>query len=252
MILSGYQFKIKSIATQRPALKNIWNEVFPANGPQAKSLVEISGAPGTGKRILLYELMARATLSTCFGGKDSQVIFVDLCHKFDASSFTEYVKNVMNKNVSATSHRSLENSVKYPCESIIHLPCYLPDQFEFAFKDIEELLCDHKRVSLVAIDGLDTFYWDDCNTQLQRMTTHYKKLIQRLKPICQEHNICCAYTVDANYLLPKSKRSAYFPHSQIDYKLKLVKHIDGRRYLNDSPIEINCNGIEFLTNKCVI
>ncbi|XP_037827692.1 uncharacterized protein LOC119615756 [Lucilia sericata] len=245
MILSGYQFMVKSIANQRPALNNIWSEVFPANGPQAKSLIEISGASGTGKRIVLYELMARASLPIYYGGKYSQIIFVDCCQKFDWDFYKKCVENVMNQNVLICSQKA----VRYNYESIIHLPCYLADQFEFAFVDIEELLWDYKKVSLLAIDGLDTFYWDDCNTQLQRMTTHYKKLLQRLKSLCQEHNICCAYTVDANYVLPKSKINAYFPHSLIDYKLKLVKHSDGRRYFNDSPIEINNNGIEFTNNK---
>ncbi|KAI8127493.1 hypothetical protein FF38_13169 [Lucilia cuprina] len=244
MILSGYQFMVKSIAHQRPTLNNIWSEVFPANGPQAKSLIEISGASGTGKRILLYELMARASLPTYYGGKYSQIIFVDCCHKFDWDFYKECVKNVISQNVLLCSQKA----VKYNYGSIIHLPCYLADQFKFAFVDIEELLWDYKKVSLLAIDGLDTFYWDDCYTQLQRMTTHYKKLLQRLKSLCQEHNICCAYTVDVNYVLPKSKISSFFPHSLIDYKLKLVKHSDGRRYLNDSPIEINNNGIEFINN----
>lgn len=248
MILSGYQLMVRSFAAQRPTLNNIWNEVFLPNGPQEKSLIEISGAPGTGKSLLLYELMARATLSTFYGGKHAQIIFIDLSHKFDLNVFIDIVQNTMNRHFMVSSQRPLVDSLKWPCESIINVPCYSADQFEIAFEDIEELLWDNKRVSMIAIDALDTFYWDECNHQVQRMNTHYKKLIQRLKPICQEHNICCAYTVDANYLMTKSKSCAYFPHSLIDYKLKLVKHNDGRRYLNDSLINFNFNSIKFGAN----
>lgn len=239
---------VKTFAAQRPSLKNLWEDVFPANEPRAKSLIEISGAPGTGKRLILKEMMARVCQTEFYGGKSGQVIFVDLSHKFDMSSFEKSLKHVMNETTVVCSQRSLENCIKY-CEPIIHLPCYTPDQFELAFQDIEDLLWNHKKVSLLAIDGLDAFYWDDCYAQLQRKSTHYKKHIQRLKSLCQEHNICCAYTVDENYLQTKSTISLCYPRLQIDYKLKLTKHPDGSHYLNDKLFHVNTEGVEFNINN---
>lgn len=246
MIQSGYQLMVKCNATQRPTLANIWEEVFPLNEPRAKSLIEISGSAGTGKRLALYQLITRAAVTECVGGKDSQVILLDLKHKFDMSSLEDCIKRFIEKQkpVVASSQLSSEFAVTKYTQAIMHLPCYSLDQFELVFDDIEELLWDHKNVALLAIDGLETFYWEDCRHQLQRMTTHYKKQVQRLEQLCKTHNICCAYTVDGNYLF---KMNALFPQTNIDYRIKMIQNADGGRFLNNLPIEINeMGGIEFL------
>ncbi|TMW46665.1 hypothetical protein DOY81_008260 [Sarcophaga bullata] len=248
MIQSGYQVMVKCNATQRPSLANIWKEVFPLNEPRAKSLIGISGSAGTGKRLALYQLITRAAVTECVGGKYSQVILLDLVHKFDMSSLEDCIKRFIEKeNPVASPQLSSECAITKYTETILHLPCYSLDQFELAFEEIDDLLWDHKNVALLAIDGLETFYWEDCRYQLQRMTTHYKKLVQRLKQLCETHNIYCVYTADASYL---SKMNAFLPQTSIDYRIKIIQNADGGRFLNNLPIEINeAGGIEFLMKK---
>ena len=248
MIQSGYQVMVKCNATQRPSLANIWEEVFPLNEPRAKSLIEISGSAGTGKRLALYQLITRAAVTECVGGKCSQVILIDLVHKFDMSSLEECIKRfIRTSNPGASTQLSIDCAISKYTQTIMHLPCYSLDQFELAFEEIEELLWDHKNVALLAIDGIETFYWEDCRYQLQRMTTHYKKLVKRLKQLCETHNIYCVYTADDKYL---SKISALFPQTNIDYRIKMTQNVDGGRFLNNLPIAINeAGGIEFLKKK---
>lgn len=241
MIESGYHRIVKCNTTEKSSLANIWKEVFPINEPREKSLIEISGYAGTGKRFVLYKLISRAALLERFGGKYSQVILLDLVHKFDFNIFENQIHTEIS--IKCSPQLSSEYAIENYCENIIHLPCYSSDQFELAFEEIENLLWEQKNIVLLAIDGIETFYWEDCRNQLQRMTTHYKKLIQRLKQLCEIHNICCVYTGDTNYL------SKMNPLPTIDYRIKMLKSPDGSRFLNSLPIEINAVGIEFVTKN---
>lgn len=221
-------------------LENVWDNLFPNNAPAPKSLIEISGAPGTGKSIVLQELMARALLMNTYSGYNYHVLFLDLTHKFHLNGFIAFLENLMKRDIDS-SHQPVENRLTTCCESLICLDCYSSEQFEFVFEEFDDLLSNGNRFSLIAIDGLDSFYWDECINPL-----HYINLLQSLKILCQQHNICCAYTVDEIYVAQKAMEPTSFFHPLIDYKLQLTVEKDGRNYINDSPIQLNYDGVKFL------
>ncbi|XP_013099677.1 DNA repair protein XRCC2 [Stomoxys calcitrans] len=206
MIASGYQIMVKQIASERPILEDL-SRVFPKGAPKPGTLTEISGVPGTGRSEMLLRIIARTVLPHAYGGKSSKVILMDLNHKVD--QVDEVLRDVVTANGTFTVQEDITDIVKNGLGSIINVACYSSEQFDLALDELEDLLWDNEDVSLLAIDGLDAFYWEDCYLRLQRMATHYKRLCQRLKAICREHNICCIYTLDDNYLQSKSSKNKF-------------------------------------------
>lgn len=247
MIANGYQIIMRQKAGRRPLLENIWPEVFPMGFPLGKTLTEISGQPATGKSLILYHIMARAVIPREYGGKSSKVIFIDAKHKTGVVDFKKCLLNVALDTANANNPPAEPDVLNKCLESVIYLACYSTEQFQIALDDLEDLLWDHGDVALLAIDGLDTFYWEDCYRKVLRMSTHYHKLCQRIKPICQESNISCMYTLDTNYL---KRRHKYHPPSNlVDYKLNMVMKNNGRRYLNGKTFCIvggNSGHIKFI------
>ncbi|XP_073811363.1 X-ray repair cross complementing 2 isoform X3 [Musca autumnalis] len=201
MIASGYQLMVQSKADKRPSLENLWPNVFPPDTPKHSSLTEITGEENEA---LLLNVIARTILPKQYGGKSSQVILFDLNHKMD--EIDKYLLNAMslNEHFSQEDRNFTDEIVKECLNSIIYISCYSAEQFDLAIEELEDLLWDNENVSLLAIDGLDAFYWDDCYDRLRRMITHYRKLCQRLQKICKEHKICCIYTVETNYVQAKT------------------------------------------------
>ncbi|XP_061400742.1 uncharacterized protein LOC133336459 [Musca vetustissima] len=238
MIATGYQLMVRLKAEKRPQLENLWPNVLPPGGPMPGSLTEISGVKDEE---LLLKIIARTVLPEQYGGKSSQVILVDLNHKID--EIEKYLLDVMSLSENFSQEDpTLIDDILWKClNSIIYISCYSSEQFDLALEELEDILWDEENVSLLAIDGLDAFYWDDCYDRLQRMITHYRKMCQRLQRICQEHKVCCIYTVETNYLQHKSNSKAKVSNvynSFVDFKIKLALK-DGCLHLNDKPFSFD-------------
>lgn len=237
MIASGYQILVKQKAQQRRSLENLLPQMFSpyVDAPKPKTLTEISGLDGIDSELLLLLVLRSVLPQEPYVGKSCDVIFIDLNHKLDFGG--DILKTTLMSLVepnSLNSQSELTNLSRKCLESIIHMSCYTPEKFELALEELEDILWDRSNVSLLAIDGLDTFYWDDCHERLQRMSTHFKKLCQRLKSICLEHNICCIFTVGSNYL--QSKCSNASVSSLVDYRLKLSMGDGECFFLNNKPM----------------
>ncbi|XP_075164829.1 X-ray repair cross complementing 2 [Haematobia irritans] len=239
MIASGYEILVKQTANKRRTLEGLCH-IFPKSAPKPSTLTEISGTPGSGRSELLVRLIARTILPDAYKGKSSQVIFLDLNHKID--EIEKYIREIIDA-CGSIEHIEATTVTTNCLNSIIRMACYSSEQLDIAFDEqLEDLLWDNENISLLAIDGLDSFYWEDCYGRLQRMSTHYKRLCQRLKSICQQHNICCIYTVDAYYLQskPNAKVSTHssFNSSLIDYRFKLTQKEDSI-YINGTHLVLD-------------
>ncbi|XP_037941531.1 uncharacterized protein LOC119674464 [Teleopsis dalmanni] len=176
------------MAHKRPFLDNLDANILPCGGLKPKSLVEISGASNTGKSLVLNQLIARCLPPTYFGGKYCDAILIDLGHKFSVQHFEKLVTRVINE--SGEKCTPAENiTVIHNClNSVTALNCYTAEDFDLAFDIVEDILWENQNVSLLAIDTLDAFYWADTHKKLVRMTTHYNKLVTKLKQLFLQNN----------------------------------------------------------------
>ncbi|XP_067631063.1 DNA repair protein XRCC2 [Eurosta solidaginis] len=254
-VFNAFEGCIGELANQRLTLQDIDTELFPDGAPLNKSLIEISGSSEAGKSMLLWRLMIRCLPPTYFGGRNGDVIFIDLRHKFECEYFAEQIKHFVISSGEPHTLAELDGVAEKCLDSLHLLNCYTPKHFEAALELTEALLIKHTDCALIAIEGLDAFYWLDTYARRQRMQIHYSRNVERLRNLCERHGICCAYTVDANYLAAKRSKGvdgseadqcACAPNVKVDHKLYLERRSSGERYLNGIPVEIRDNGLHFV------
>ncbi|XP_028895927.2 DNA repair protein XRCC2 [Zeugodacus cucurbitae] len=246
-VFNAFEGCVEEMANQRPSLQDMDIEVFPANSPKAKSLIEISGTTESGKSLLLWRLMVRCLTPTYFGGRNCDLIFIDLRHKFDIESFEQQILSLVA--ASGEQHTAAESqSVVEKCFDSMHLlNCYSSKHLKAALEIVDGLLLKHSDCSMVAIDGLDAFYWLDTYECRIRRQTHYARNVERLRKLCDRHGVCCAYTVNATYLSAKKLkdlddnmlgRKSLQKSVKVEHKLQLQLANNGERTLNGMPVEI--------------
>lgn len=257
-VFNAYEGCVEEMANQRPSLEDIDREIFPDNSPKAKSLIEISGASESGKRVLLWRLMARCLTPTYFGGRNCDLIFVDLRHKFDTESFEQQILRLVAASGEQYSEAELQVMVEKCFDSMHILNCYSSKHFKAALEIVDGLLVKHSDCSLVAIDGLDAFYWLDTYERRIRMQKHYARNVERLRRLCDRHGVCCAYTINTNYLSGKKlkdvdnnilSRTLLQTSVKVEYRLQLQLGINGERTLNGMPVEIRDNSLYVLKKQ---
>uniref|UniRef100_A0A1B0BRM4 Methionyl/Leucyl tRNA synthetase domain-containing protein n=1 Tax=Glossina palpalis gambiensis TaxID=67801 RepID=A0A1B0BRM4_9MUSC len=91
---------------------NFWPELFLDDGLQSKSLVKILGANGSGKSVVLFQIMARAVLSNWPQGSYCEIMFIDLTHKFDEINFANnHLKRTLTRTHETTLTPENENKI---------------------------------------------------------------------------------------------------------------------------------------------
>ncbi|XP_069964398.1 DNA repair protein XRCC2 [Bactrocera oleae] len=249
-VFNAYEGCVEEMANQRPSLQDIDIEIFSENSPKARSLIEISGASESGKSVLLWRLMARCLTPTYFGGRNCDLIFIDLRHKFDAESFEEQIIRLVAASGEQHTTAELRVMVEKCFDSLHLLNCYNSKHFKAALEIVDGLLVKYSDCSLVVIDGLDAFYWLDTYERRIRMQTHYVRNVERLRRLCDRHGVCCAYTINTNYLGAKKlkgvddnifERTSMQTSVKVEYKLQLQLASNGERTLNGMAVEIRDN-----------
>ncbi|XP_053962935.1 DNA repair protein XRCC2 [Anastrepha ludens] len=257
-IFNAFEGCMEELAYQRPALHDMDPEVFPSGAPFSKSLIEISGSSEAGKSMLLWRLMARCLTPTYFGGRNCDIIFIDLQHKFDMEHFARQIKRLVSSSGEQYTTTELEEVVEKSLESIHLLNCYNSKDFDVALEFADGLLLKHSDCAMIAIDGLDRFYWLDTYVRRIRMQTHYLRNVERIRNLCERHGVCCAYTVDTNYLGVKRVGGvegnapgnvALRTNVNVEHRLYLQFRKNGERFLNERPVEIRDDGLHFINTQ---
>ncbi|XP_017476081.1 PREDICTED: DNA repair protein XRCC2 [Rhagoletis zephyria] len=254
-IFNAFEGCMGEIAYRRPTLHDLDTEVFANDAPLSKSLTEISGPAEAGKSMLLWRLMARCLAPTYFGGRNCDIIFIDLRHKFDIEHFQKQIRRMVVSSTEQHTATELEEVVEKCLDSIHWLSCYSSNHFDAALETADILLMKHPDCALIAIDGLDAFYWLDTYARRIRMQTHYSRNVDRLRSLCDRHSVCCAYTVDTNYINAKRAKGTdanalgHPPlptNVKVEHRLHLELRKNGERLLNERLVDIKDDGLYFL------
>lgn len=258
------QIYLRILGSNRPSLVNLSPEIIPKEGPRAQDLIEIVGDVNVGKTIQLMELLALTILPIEFGGKGASAIVIDTNSNFHVPNLLAKVleKHILHKRMSAltayeTEDIRIESSdteeiVFEALKRFTIIKCYSENDFENAIIKAKELLWENGKISLIAIDSIETFYWNHTSDQPIRAGTYLKRKLIDLKKVCEEYHIVIVYT-----------RSAYFvgmnQFDEIRYQIELIEkstnlfeaNILSKNESNNGSrcYEINDFGIEWLSSS---
>lgn len=140
------------------SLENIYIELFPDGGVSGQQVVEIEGNSGTGKTLMLMEIMAKVLLPDELGGKDGRVLYVEtdchfMIHQLEAVMLKLAGKCSDSQHLKISVHQALERFSLYQC--------YSGDDLLFTIAALKKLLTEDHNVALIALDSISTLYYRD-------------------------------------------------------------------------------------------
>uniref|UniRef100_A0A182JB64 AAA+ ATPase domain-containing protein n=1 Tax=Anopheles atroparvus TaxID=41427 RepID=A0A182JB64_ANOAO len=166
--------------------------IFPDGGPKAGELVQIHGESGSGKSLLLLELIARIILPGNCGGHETGAVFIDCENSFNRvlllSVMEKYILNLANPAVAGTlTPQQIVIIQRTALRRLLLVRCYSLEQFEFTLLALPEHFIKNNALSYVLIDSLATFYWNKCTEQnLVRMDTFLRAQCKTLRKLAEK------------------------------------------------------------------
>lgn len=224
---TGAQLIIRLISKDRPSLVNLSPEIIPNDGPRAQELIEIFGETNVGKTLHLMELLALTILPIEYGGKGASAVVIDTNSSFNVPNLLAKIleKHILHKRMTATTSyetedlrievSNTEDIVLNTMKNFTIIKCYNGSEFESALRKTKDLLWSNSKISLVAIDSIETFYWSESSKQqMIRIGTYLKHKLTDLKKLCDDYRIVMIYT-----------RTSYFggksQFNEISYRIEL-------------------------------
>lgn len=199
---SGVQLLLKAISKSKPCLVNLSPEMIPQHGPKQKEIIEITGESNTGKTLHLMELIALAIIPIEFGGKNAEVIIIDNNSNFHIPNMLAKIieKHILHHNMKTSTDTEdlrqvsdqIQDTVLYALDKIKFLKCYSNSDFEFALLSCSEILAENPKISLIAIDLIDSFYWTDEN--IIRLDEYIRQITKEIQKLTDEYGTVAIYT----------------------------------------------------------
>lgn len=261
-ILSGHEIIVSQMAEERPHMSEIWKDIFPQlDQPHNGQVIGIVGKMGSGKTMLIQQLLARTLAPTTWGGRQAYALSMDLRHTNGwklvhriLKSFIENI-NVVQQEIEDfgedENDRKLSNQLKMKLQldeilkSLIMLDCYSDEQLGMALKDMDTVLWSNGAIAVVAIDSLDQFYWDKDSRrcrETKRHVTYCQELLDRIRQLAIEHKVCFVYSLDM-----ATAATSELMKTVNDFNIVLdVDENTGLRTINQRPITINERGIQLI------
>lgn len=217
---------------KRPSIVSLSPEIIPSFGPKPGEILEISGECGTGKTILLMDLIAQTIIPTEYGGKGASVIVIDTNSNFHVPFLLPRIieKHVIHNRTSicpSTDTEDLkavtdnvENIVLDAMKKMLLFKCYSATDYELTLLFCTNHLTTNSSVSMIVIDSISTFYWSEFSDEHKiRMDTYLRRRIKELQKLTDEFKIVAIYTRPTEF-----NTNILTTYEQlIDYKIQL-KH----------------------------
>ncbi|XP_057325848.1 DNA repair protein XRCC2-like [Microplitis mediator] len=254
-IESGLQFYGR--IQPRPTLQNLDNILFP-NGLSNNDTIEINASSASGNSLLLTRLIAQCILpfnhnDKEIGGIDARVLLINTNHNFLVSKLVNMMMNILNEKEVLDSSQVIDDIIKRSLTNLTIINCYSSFHYLLTLKTLD-IVISSKKISLVTIDTIDAYYWEDRKSGGQRtMSSYIKNLLMSVQKHTFHWNNVFIYT-RLNFYKNKSKDSVTCvrepTESRINYRLKLEycskknKHMCSiesheKTWLIESPINSN-------------
>lgn len=234
----------------RPSLVGLEDRLF-SSGPNHKDIIEISGDPATGKTLLLNHFLVKCLLpeqwnSILLGGLGAGAILINTDHHFKILKLISlmgqklkiFLKPKQNNEVNANNFskkkylksEDIEDIIKHALKNLIILNCFDSLQLFVTFCSLEKLLSSCNNISLILLDSLSAYYWQDVMTGgSKRMYSYQTKLLQTLNKYVHEYRMVVIYTkqsyFQSKYRDVGGRNSDALMNSNPVYKIEL-KHVD--------------------------
>ncbi|XP_012287134.1 DNA repair protein XRCC2 [Orussus abietinus] len=217
----------------RPSLQGL-NSILFSNGPHSSEIIEISGNVSSGKTLLLTTLLSKSVLPLKYQeidvkGFEVHVILINTDHHFQVSKIANillgHLKKACKLSNAVLGNEELESIVNSSLNRLIIINCYNRDQFFLSIQSLESILISNEKISLIAIDSLSAFYWEDRESGgIWMMDLYIKHLLLLIQKNVSHFNIVTIYTRPSSFLTKgrdTDDRAVAPPMQKLHYKIQL-------------------------------
>lgn len=228
---------LRQIASQRrPNLVNLDPQIFAKNvGPLPGEVIEIIGDSNTGKTMLLTELIARAILPTKFGGQQTNVVLLETEVNYQLFNLVSIMERIVREHHPDCAEAEMLEIIYGSLVNLQTLTCYTRDDLDMAISSLESMFLQNTQISMLVLDSITTFYWQDGTGRLPSISQHTKELLDRLRKVTDTHGAVMAYTKPSYFRSKNSTDSGDDETGAFDYQFELKLDLDGDTVANDPP-----------------
>ncbi|EZA58731.1 DNA repair protein XRCC2 [Ooceraea biroi] len=236
--------ELLSRLNEKPRSTNLDEVLFP-DGINSKSIVEITGPSSTGKTVLLCQFIAKCILPARYkgiqiDGCDACAILIDTLGHVQMSKVAELMTSMV-----CSAYRSA--GVQAPAETVdmivtgclknlTVIGCCNSDQFQLALHTLEDEFLCNERITLLAIDNILAYYWQERREKgLFSMDQYTKTLVRIVQAQTCQFSIVTAYT---RWDGPSSESEVSVKHTEnllgrtdVNYRLRLCKNNVAREFM---------------------
>lgn len=195
-IESGLQ--LFSRIAQRPPLEGINTFIFP-HGPYPSQVIEITGEEGTGKTLLITDLLARCILPAShqgiqLPGKQCGALIINTNHHFHPFKLAELLQHYVRINCKTLTLSCIEGIVQESLKNLTVINCHTNTQLQATLLNLESVLLRETNISLLIVDTIAAFYWTERIHHNLSYSAYYTSVVSLLKKLTSEFGITVLYT----------------------------------------------------------
>lgn len=237
---SGYQLFAR--LNSRPTLENIYPNIFGNNGPRGREVIEIFGDTSTGKTLIITELIAYCILpgeanNTRIGGKNAGAILINTDHHFHIFKLAEIMENIIKKysrdSNTTLSKTEITNIIKVSLKKLIILNCFDSYQLHATILNLENIIADNNKLTLIVLDSLSAYYWSDrLNSGIKSMDLYQKSVLKSLQVKVKDYNLTIVFTKYSGFSRKDSSEECVTHPilEKVNYKVFLENSADKNTY----------------------
>jgi DNA-repair protein XRCC2 len=200
--------------SSRPNLSSLNETLFP-DGVNLGNVIEISGNSGSGKTTLITQFLVQCLLPKTWnefkiGGLGAGAIIVNTDHHFQVLKLVSSMESLMmncresdkseNQYQKHMDSKTIEKIIKESLSNLIVLNCYDSQQFFVTFHSLENILSSNAITSLIIIDSISAYYWQDAAAGgVRKMDLYLKKTLKALQTCVEEYKVIIMYTKQAHF-----------------------------------------------------
>jgi DNA-repair protein XRCC2 len=225
VIESGLQVIARLI--DRPSIQDLDNHLF-FNKLESTDIIEIRGTISSGINELLSKLIAKCILPLQFNGLGADVLFINTENQFQITKLYD----VMQANI-CDIHGPIntDSIVKESLNNLKTINCYNYFQFYLTLNSIDDILLKHKGVSLIIVDSISAYYWQQ--KDYLAYNVYLLKIINIIRSKTVAFKVVILYTKQFNFESKKKTIRWYEGKKIIRYEICLNN--------NENSNELTCN-----------
>lgn len=224
----------------RPELEGLNAVIFP-HGPFPSQIIEITGAEGTGKTLLVTDFLARCLLPKShvdnqLPGRNCGALIINTNHHFDLFKLAELLQHHIKTNCKTLNSNTIQDIIKESLKNLTVINCYTNEQFQAALLNLESLILQQTNIGLLIVDTIAAFYWLERIHSNLSYNAYYTAIINSLKSLTAKFAITVFYT-KPNVLKESTKKLA-------DIKIQLKK-------IDENVYEMEINNYTEEHSRCI-